>query len=78
MAGQDQPARGRGVESGDDVGERDFAPRGWRPKGISVYVPASRQRGECGGDVLKQSRAGGLEKKTSGTVSSDMSYQDSY
>lgn len=58
MAGQEQPARGRRVKGGDDVGERDLAARRRRLEGVQVYGPAGRQRGQRGGDVLKRSGRG--------------------
>lgn len=60
MAGQKQPARGRGVQSGNNVGECDLATGGRRLEGVQVYGPASRERRQSGGDVLKRSREGGL------------------
>ena len=59
MAGQEQPARGRRIQSGNDVGEGDLAPGGHGLEGVQVHSPAGRQRGQSGGDVL--SREGGLE-----------------
>lgn len=54
MAGEEQPARGRRVQSGHDVGEGDRAPGSWGLEGVQVNGPASRQRGQGGGDVLKE------------------------
>lgn len=59
MAGEQQCARGRGVQGGNDVGEGDQAAGGRRLEGVQVHGPAGRQRGQSGGDVLKQSGNGG-------------------
>lgn len=56
MAGQEQPSRCRRVQSGHDVGESDLASRRRGLERVQVYGPASRQRGQGGGDVLKWSR----------------------
>lgn len=61
MAGQEQPPRGQAVQGGDDVGEGDLATGGRRPEGVQVHVPAGGQRGQSGGDVLKQSGDGALK-----------------
>ncbi|KAF3847676.1 hypothetical protein F7725_020704 [Dissostichus mawsoni] len=52
VAGQEQPARGRRIQSGNDVGEGDLAPGGRGLEGVQVHGPAGRQRGQSGGDVL--------------------------
>ena len=56
MTGQNQPARGRGIQSGHDVGEADRASWGRRLEGVEVDGPAGRQGAQGGGDVLKQKR----------------------
>lgn len=56
VAGQEQPSRCRRVQSGHDVGESDLASRRRGLERVQVYGPASRQRGQGGGDVLKWSR----------------------
>lgn len=59
MTGQEQPARGRRVQSGNDVSEGDLASRRRRLEGVQVDGPASRQRRQSGGDVLQRSRSEG-------------------
>lgn len=59
VAGQEQPARGRGVQSGNDVSEGDLTAGRRGLEGVQVHGPASGQRRQGGGDVLQPGKRGG-------------------